>query len=253
MESNLTRYKGNFLECAKQIAKAGQRMATAREIIIDRIFLGKGSAYSSEEGWLQEGTAKINGVYYWCLGEYTPTTQNAQKAVDVNHTYQYLALTEDIKLGGELALVAIQRIANEDKNKLPERRRVLIPEIQKTFSIDAVDSGEVDIMRFLTRDAKLAKDYGQFIKQKQGIEEVSFYQIARNVLGNVSAGISLSELADMRISNFYAYMRDFHDFEGSLLGAQIDSGSRFVEPIVEAPNPEYLAIIEMLLKNRPKK
>ena len=249
----LTRYTGNFADCTGQIAKAGQRVATAREIIIDRVLLGKGSAYSSVGGWIPEGTVKIDGVKYWCLGEYAPTIQCAQKAVNVNNNCQYLALTEEIKLRDELASIAIPRIAEEDKNKLPERRRVLIPEIQKTFSVDASESGDVDIMRFLTRDAKLARDYGNFIKQKHEVEEVSFYQISGNVLGNVAAGISLDGLEYAHISNFYAYMRDFHDFEGSLLGAQINSGGRFVEPTVEVPTVEELGIIEMLLAKRPKK
>lgn len=220
MVKTVSRYNGDFVECANQIAQAGQRMATAREGMQDRItdvtLKLTNSNYFSQGGWYSEGTARINGVNHWCLGKYAPTTNYAQETLDANKAGTYLALTEAIKLGNKPASEVIQMIAEADAKKPVEQRRILIPTRQETFSVPSESLGDVDIARFLARDAKLAQDYGQLVKNV-GIKNVIFYQLSGDK--DIAAGFWLYVLGDGG-SGFDGDNWDFDDAVGSSFGVR---------------------------------
>lgn len=176
MASPLTRYNGNRVSCDTQIRDAGQRMATAREGMADRILKGFNSDYTKNGCWHPEGIARINGINYWCLGQFAPATLYARETLEANKAGQYLALTEVIKFGKKPASEVIKRIAELDADKPAEKRRVLIPARQDTFSVDSRDLGDVDIAQFLAGDARLAQDYGIFLDRDCRIEKVTFDQ-----------------------------------------------------------------------------
>ena len=214
----LTRYNGNRVSCDAQIAQAGERMATASEGIQDRILKGFNSDYKEKGCWHSEGIARINGVNYWCQGKYAPTTQYAQKTLEANNAGQYLALTRDILLGKKPALEVIQHIAEMDVDKPVEKRRVLIPSRQGTFTVASKDLGDVDIARNLARGAKLAQDYGNFLDKDCNIKEVVFYQLSGDK--DIAAGLWLYGLGDGSNSSFSGDNRDFDNSGGSSFGVR---------------------------------
>ncbi|MEI7718336.1 MAG: hypothetical protein WCI72_00590 [archaeon] len=251
MENKLTKYNGNFVKCSKKIAKAGEIIATAREGMIERIARRKTSRYESKGCWHSEGTANIDGVTYWCLAEYAPTTQNIKRTYAANFEGLYLPLISNVKIRVESALELIPRIAAEDKNKLPEQRRVLIPEMQDTFIIDSAEFGNIDIARFLARDATLAKDYSHLLDIFYGTKFTSFYQLA--VDENSAAGVFLGVVGDVSHFTVYGTDGDFSDSNGRMFGTTAKSQVIGLEKKAIKPTPKQLAIIEQLLMNRPKK
>ncbi|MEI7718335.1 MAG: hypothetical protein WCI72_00585 [archaeon] len=249
MGSKLIQYKGDFVTCSKKIAYAGQRIATTRDGMLDAFrrkatFQDKMTHASS--CWYSEGTARIDGVNYWCSAEYAPTTRYTYKAREENEMGNFLALTPDLNVGNKPALEVIPRIAEEDKNKLPERRRVLIPEIQRNFSVTSTAFVYIDIARFLARDLTLAQDYGRLLSEYCGMKSIMFYQLSGRK--DVAAGISLARLAAADSFLFDGHNSDFFDNENFMFGKQKD-----IVPEVITPTAEQSAIIEMVLKNRPKK
>jgi hypothetical protein len=221
----LIRYLGDFVACKAQMP-SDSRIATAREGILDRIRditeTGKNSLYFQTGNWHPEGTARINRVNYWCLHGFAPTSLYAQAALDANKANRYLSLTEDVKIGEKPALEVIPLIAQEDAEKYPknpEKRRVLNPSRQETFSADTSSLGDVDIAVFLARNRKLAEKYGEFLKNKCGINSVTFYQLP-NSLDNVTAGFWLGRLSGDYAGNFGGGSRYFYDCNGSLLGVR---------------------------------
>jgi len=204
MVKTLTRYDGNRVDTLRALAQAGQRDSTAREQMKDRIadvnVNGRNSDYFQKGGWSSEGTVRINGVNYWCQRKYAPTTQYAQKTLEANKESEYLALTNDIKIGNKPASEVIRRIAKMDADKPAEQRRVLIPSRRETFTVASGDLGDVDIARNLARDAKLAQDYGKFLKNDCGINNVTFYQLSGDK--NIAAGLWLCGLGGGGNSDF---------------------------------------------------
>ena len=183
----LVRYHGNFVECKQQIKNAGQRIATARQGMQDRIRQGPYSDYVTKGCWYPEGTTRISKENYWCLGKFAPTTHYPQETLVANANGEYLSLTDEIKLGGKPASQLIREIAEQDAELPDYQRRVLIPENQGTFSVDLDCLGEVDIARFLARSPELAEQYGKFLKQKCGFSQVTFCQMG-GVFGDIATG-----------------------------------------------------------------
>jgi len=210
----LKRYTGTFPDCKAQIEKARQRIATARQGMQDRIRQGPNPPYSQNGCWHPEGTAKIDGTNYWCLGKFAPTTHYPQQTLEAN---RYLFLTDKIKLGKKPATQLIRKIAEQDVKLPVHKRRVLIPEKQDSFTVYSKYLGDVDIAQFLARDPKLAERYGKFLKDKCGIPQVWFYQIEEDE-DNVGAGFWLRGLDRGDDSYFDGYNRDFYDGHGSLFG-----------------------------------
>lgn len=215
--ANPVRYKGNFVDCQQQIREADQRIAKAREGMLDRIRRGADSHYKREGCWHPEGTVRIEEITYWCLAQFAPTTHYAQRTLEANAKGNYLALTEEIKLGRVPASELIKRIAEQDKKLLDYQRKVLIPSRQDTFSVDSLSLGDIDIARFLARDPKLAEKYGIFLNRTCGIPKVTFYQLPDSV-DNVAAGFWLYGLGRGYDSGFDGDDRDFDDGDGSLVG-----------------------------------
>ena len=204
----LTRYHGNFVNCKKRIESANQRVATAQEGMFDRIKQGASSSYKNSGCWHPEGTARINGINYWCLAEYSPTTKYAKETLEANKRNEYLSLTDKIKLGRKPASQLIREIAEADAKLFDYEKRILIPKKQETFSVDSETLGDVDIAVFLARSPKLAERYGEFLK-KCGINSVSFYQIENNY-DNVASGFWLHGLGgDCGVFGFGGYGRGF--------------------------------------------
>ncbi|MEI7718422.1 MAG: hypothetical protein WCI72_01025 [archaeon] len=249
MGNALTRYRGDFVSCNWQIGKAGQRMATAREGMIDRIRKGFNSEYKEKGCWHPEGTARIGGITHWCLAEYAPTTRYAQKTLEANKAIEYLALTNDFRLGKHPIDLEIVQTAYLDARKPVEQRRVLIPLRQGNFAVASQDLGDVEIVRFLARDAKLARDYGKFLKNDCGIDNVSFCQLSGDQ--KIAAGLWLYGL-DSNNSDF-AGNNMYFETQGSAFGVFPEAVVEVEKPEVVMSNKEQLDIIEMLLKNRPKK
>ena len=216
----LTRHNGNFVECLNQIKEAGQVIATARQGMRDRIKAGYESHYKEKGCWHPEGTARIERKNYWCLPEFAPTTNYPEETLKANGNNEYLSLNylvhpESKKLFTEL----IPEIAEADKRKHPQNRRVLISENQGIFLHPSEHLDEVDIALFLARNKKLAKDYGEFLKYKCEIDLVRFYQLG-NYNNNFGAGFWLSRLGLGIDSGFYGYNRYFDACIGSLFGVR---------------------------------
>ena len=212
----LIRYTGTFPDCKAQIEKAGQRIATARQGMQDRIRQGPDSHYLEGGCWHPEGTARINGTNYWCLGKFAPTTHYAQQTLEANAREKYLPLTDEIKLGEKPAVQLIREIAEQDAELPAHQKRILIPTRQDLFSVHSEDLGDVDIAQFLARDPRVAEKYGKFLRNKCGINNVWFYQIGYE-FDNVGAG-------------FWLHCLDLDDdskFDGSVRGFYLDIGSLF--------------------------
>ncbi|MEI7718337.1 MAG: hypothetical protein WCI72_00595 [archaeon] len=250
MENKLNRYVGNFVSCLNQITEAGERMATAREAMIRRFSTGRINLW--QDGFCPEGTARINGVTYWCLGEYAPTTQNVMQTLCANGSGKLLELVDTVRIGNDLALEVIPKIAEEDKFKRPEDRRILIPSRQQEFfAIDPSNLGEVDIARFLARDSDLAQDYGKLLRDNCGVKHFNFYQPSGNV--NVAAGFWFPGVQHNSSSCFHGSCSELSSAIGAAYGISTTSKEASAD-IEEIISPEETSnIIEMLLKNRPKK
>ena len=215
----LMKYNGNFVKCEEQIETAKQKKATARQGMQDRIALGLNSHYKSEGCWHPEGTARIESLNYWYLQQFAPTTHYSQETLEANKNGKYLSLTEEIKLGKKPASQLIKEIADaENYVKIPDyKKRILIPKNQQTFSVASDSLGDVDIAVFLARSQNLAEQYGNFLKEKCGIDNVTFYQISKNY-DNVAAGFWLHGLERGDDSGFGGYNRAFDYADGSLFG-----------------------------------
>ncbi len=212
----LIRYTGTFPDCKAQIEKAGQRIATARQGMQDRIRQGPDSHYLEGGCWHPEGTARINGTNYWCLGKFAPTTHYPRKTLKANKSNKYLPLTDEIKLGEKPAVQLIKEIAEQDAELPAHKKRVLIPKEQYSFPVPSEDLGDVDIAQFLARDPKLAGRYGKFLKNKCEIPKVWFNQIGNN-WDNVGAGLWLHGLDLGDDSDFYGNLRGFYYADGGSL------------------------------------
>jgi len=197
----LTRYDGNFVDCKSKIESVNQRIATAREGMLDRIKQGPNSHYSEKGCWHPEGTARIDRINYWCLVKYAPTIHYSQETLEANMAGKYLALTSDIKLRKKPASYIIKQIAEIDAKKPVEQRRVLIPENQSScYPIQIDDFGNQEVPVFLARKPKLAQEYGNFLKNYCGITSVNIYQLSGNE--DIASGFWLCRLEHGDNSNF---------------------------------------------------
>jgi len=233
----LIRYDGTFVDCKTAIERAGQEIATARQGMQDRIRQGPNSSYRTKGCWHSEGTARIDGTNYWCLEEFAPTTHHPQETLEANARGKYLSLTDEIKLGEKPASQLIKEIAEQDAELPVHKRRVLIPEKQDSFSVLSEDLADVDITKFLARDQRTAKAYGEFLEDRCKIPVVWFYQIG-NDFDNVGAGFWLRGLGLGNGSCFDGNIGGFYDDIGSLFGvAKREALSR--EKVSAKPNENF--------------
>ena len=68
----LKRYNGNFAQCLAQIAEAGQRVATAKEGMQDRIKQGVNSDPCNKGTWFPENFNYVQGKVLVALANYNP-------------------------------------------------------------------------------------------------------------------------------------------------------------------------------------
>src|SRR3989344_9369142 len=217
----LKRYNGNFAQCLAQIAKAGQKVATAKKGMQDRIKQGVNSDPCNKGAWFPENFNYVKGKVLVALADYNPQIPYAEQAVESNKKSGYFQLTQDIKLQGKSASQLLLEIAEEDAAKPIYNRRVLDSKRKETFSIPANRLGEEEISIFLARSEKIAKDYGILVHDaltnpNNKNPEITFY-LASKQKQDFSAGFWLCRLDDIGRSGFDGY-RSLDGGSGSLFG-----------------------------------
>lgn len=198
MTQILTRFVGNRVDTLKAIARCRMRDSTASEGMRGRMLdvreCGRESSYFSYGGWHSEGTARINGVNYWCKASFAPTTLYPRQTLDANIKNRYLELTEDIKIGTKPATEVIQRIAEIDAKKPVSKRRILIPTDQSFYyTRETRDLGSQDVPVFLAEDEDLANDYGDMLSGFK-LAFVAFKQLSGKE--NIASGFEFDVLGD---------------------------------------------------------
>ena len=217
----LIRYNGNFVDCKRQIENANQRIATAREGLLDRIKQGPNSDYERKGCWYPEGTVRIEGINFWCLGKFAPTMHYPQETLYANSGKKYLRLTDEINLGKKPAKEVIKKILELDAKKPVEQRRVLQSSNQsKKYSIQTSDFGNQEVPVFLARSPEVAQKYGDFLNKQCGIPEVNVYQISKDTQPDedIAVGFWLCGLGRGYDSIFVGDSWGFGSADGFLFG-----------------------------------
>lgn len=248
---DVVRYRGNFVDCRRDIFWQAQFLATARDQLVNRtkevLDIGTSSQYFLRGSWSAEGTVRIKGISYWCLHDFAPTSIQPQTATEANKEGKYLQLDDSIRICREPAHELIPRIAHEDRLKPIEERRVLIPLVQDDFKIDTQNLGDVDILKFLARDPKIAQQYGLLL-HKHGVHTVNFKQI-ESLFDNVAAGLYISRILPESDAGFLGYDRSFADPNGSMFGVDYRAApgtytkqnlAAALKPQHNVPNKDYI-------------
>jgi hypothetical protein len=167
----LERINGDF---ASAYDSAQGKIATARQYMQERIAQGIGSDACTTGAWTSENFNCINGDIYGCLEKFNPLIPYRKEAFKAHRNSREFYLTSGVLLGNNPASKVILQIAEQDALKPAGKRRVINLGKTKTHIVPTDSFADEDAIVFLSRGKSLAKEYGLFLRNKAGIQEINF-------------------------------------------------------------------------------
>jgi hypothetical protein len=154
--------------CIREFDKKGLVIAGAKDIAIARINENENNPIH-KGSWIGEGIVYIEDNKAMIIdSKYNPRI-NPKKLPNFEK-YANQGYVNNLKIDNE-SMDKIIRMADEDKSKDPEDRRVLqISKFSDTIPVDNFDSNELTL--FLFKDA--AKNYGRFLENKN-VNKMPYY------------------------------------------------------------------------------
>ncbi len=192
---------GNWAYCLSQLGK--KTLAEGREVMLDRIQKGNDSNEHINKGaWLAENTNLVNGKILMARKDYNPLIAYAEQAVAAHRNGKEFFLDDAVLLQKRPAIQVLFEVAKTDKDKLLHKRRVFTPSQKKIYYVAWDEFADDDVVVWHAQGKKLAKEYGRFIHNDFGIDNVTIYLPVTN-LGNIARGNWLCRLGRNGRSNFY--------------------------------------------------
>jgi len=213
----LQRYTGNFSKCLAEVAKAKQKIATAKQGMEYRIEQGVDSDVCQGGFWCPENFNVVDGRILAALGDYNPLIPYAEQAVNAHRGGKEFYLNDAVLLNGKPATEVLKEIAEQDSEKPVYKKRVLDLGQTSTHDVSTDSFADDDGIVFLARGKTFANKYGLFLKNQAGIPEITFYlpSISQE---NYSRGLWLCGLDGGYWSNFGGNYRGFGYVVGSRFG-----------------------------------
>jgi hypothetical protein len=238
---------GDFAKCLTQLSSRGQRVATAKQAMRERIKQGASADICTSGFWLPENWNSVQGDMLVALQEYNPIIPYAQEAVNAHESGNDFYLTNKVLLQGKPALQVLRETAEEDASKPVYGRRVLISKDKNPITdVPTKSLGEQEEIIFLARGEKLAGQYGEFLHES-GIKETSIYRPPIIAGKDLARGFWFCRLDGDDRSDFYGYSGCINGYgSGSLLGVSksAEGTPRKVLPYTQRQLDKQLQIVQ---------
>jgi|GEM_PF-3765567 len=241
-------YRGNWASCLEQLK--GESPTSGMQVIQDRIARFKKNSedrtHFDTGAWLSENTNVVDSQIMVARAPFNPLVPYAKQAVQVHKNGKEFYLEDSILLQDKPAVQILAEIAKADKNKTLVKRRVLIPEQTQTYKVSWDNFADDDVIDWHAQGRKLARNYGKFLHNDCGIDEVTVYLPATN-LGNIARGNWLYRLGGSDRSDFDCYNGNLSDEDGTVFGGFSSgeaSARKISEPKVRIFQPSFENVLD---------
>ncbi len=240
-------YRGNLASCLEQLK--GESPASGMQVMQDRMAKFRKNpedrTHFDTGAWLSENTNVVNCKIMLAIASFNPLLSYAVQAVQAHKSGKEFFLEDNILLHEKTAVQVLDEIAKADKNKTLAKRRVLIPEKKQIYKVSWDSFADDDIINWHARGRKLARNYGKFLHNDCGIDEVNVYLPEIN-LGNIARGNWLCGLGRGDGSVFGCDNRSLGDEDGAVFGGSSSgeaSARKISEPKVRILQPSFEEVL----------
>lgn len=214
-----------FDEALKTIKGAGAVPITARDLAYARMREGDDSSLCTRGSYIKEGVVYIPSKALLIRNSPLLNQKLAQEAVQVHRKSNEFHVNDKLTK-------KYQEQAEADKNKFPEKKRILIISKRGTFEIPTNRFKDEELTLWLFED--LAEDYGDFLKNNK-INRMPVYLTSNNKekfanqlwLGNLGLRSYLN--GDYRLLGFG------HNVRGVLKESAAGTSQKFSEKLPYTP------------------